>query len=130
MWRDFGWSAADPVRANVRHRLAQMAIEAEVFLMLAYRIGWLQSVGHQPTYEASQVKIFGSEMTQRMAHSAGAMLGLYAQIERHTAKHGYVLADGRVEHLIRMQLMYSLIGGANEIQRNVIAGRGLGLPRS
>ena len=130
VWLDFGWSAADPVRANVRHRLAQMAIEAEVCLMLAYRIGWLQSVGHQPTYEASQVKIFGSEMTQRMAHTAGAMLGLYAQIERHTAKRGYVLADGRVEHLIRMQLMYSLIGGANEIQRNVIAGRGLGLPRS
>ena len=130
VWRDFGWSTADPVRANVRHRLAQMAIEAEVCLMLAYRIGWLQSIGHQPSYEASQVKIFGSELTQRLAHNAAALLGLYAQIERHTAKRSYVLADGRVEHLIRMQLMYSIIGGANEIQRNVIAGRGLGLPRS
>ena len=98
--------------------------------MLAYRIGWLQSTGQHPSYEASQVKIFGSEMTQRMAHIAGALLGLYGQIERHTDKREYVFADGRVEHLIRMQLMYSLIGGANEIQRNVIAGRGLGLPRS
>ncbi len=39
-------------------------------------------------------------------------------------------AEGRVEHLIRQQFMFSLVGGANEIQRNLIATRGLGLPRS
>ncbi len=114
----------------VRHKLAQVAIEIEVCRTLAYRIGWLQSKGEQPTFEASEVKIFGSEMTQRFAHVVGTMLGLYAQVDRTTTQREYVFLSGRGEHLIRQQPMFSLIGGANEIQRNLIAGRGLGLPRN
>ncbi len=130
-WREQG---PHPPQAGpsqtIRHRLAEIAIEIAVTRMLAYRIGWLQSIGQSPTFEASQVKIFGSEMTQRFAHVAGAMLGLYAQIDRKTAVARHVHVSGRVEHLIRQQPMFSLVGGANEIQRNLIAGRGLGLPRA
>ncbi|MBI3743015.1 MAG: acyl-CoA dehydrogenase family protein [Chloroflexi bacterium] len=113
----------------VKHKLAQAAIELEVCRMLAYRIGWLQQIGQSPTFEASQVKIFGSEMTQRFSHIAGNMLGLYAQMDRKGDRR-HLFLDGRVEHLIRQQIMFSIVGGANEIQRNVIAGRGLGLPRA
>ncbi len=130
-WRQQGrHERADGPNEAVKHRLAQIAIDLEVTKMLAYRIGWLQSIGQTPTFEASQVKIFGSEMTQRFAHVAGAMLGLYAQIDRQTAKRPYVYVSGRVEHLMRQQFMFSIVGGANEIQRGIIANRGLGLPRA
>ena len=128
LWRDRGLHEGSD--GPVRHALAEVAIEIEVCKMLAYRIGWLQSIGEAPSFEASQVKIFGSEMTQRFAHVAGRALGLYAQIDRFTENKHHVLADGRVEHMIRQQPMFSLVGGANEIQRNIIATRGLGLPRS
>ncbi|MEE9285817.1 MAG: acyl-CoA dehydrogenase family protein, partial [Dehalococcoidia bacterium] len=131
LWREQGrQERSDGPTAVVRHKLAEIAIELEVCRMLAYRIGWLQSIGEAPSFEASEVKIFGSEMTQRFAHVAGEMLGLYAQIDRQTARPEYVQAEGRVEALIRQQPMFSLIGGANEIQRTIIAGRGLGLPRA
>ena len=131
VWKERGFSGrSDGVSLAVRSSLAQIAIELEVCRMLAYRIGWIQSKGEAPTFEASQVKIFGSEMTQRFAQVAGRLLGLFSQIERHTANKGYVWAEGRVEHLIRQPFMFSLVGGPNEIQRNLIATRGLGLPRS
>ncbi|MCH8284867.1 MAG: aminotransferase class V-fold PLP-dependent enzyme, partial [Chloroflexi bacterium] len=131
LWRQQGRrEASDGPTAAVRHRLAEAAIEIEVCRMLAYRIGWLQSIGETPSFEASEVKIFGSEMTQRFAHIAGQMLGLYAQLDRQSRPQRYVQAEGRVEALIRQNPMFSLVGGANEIQRNIIATRGLGLPRA
>ena len=131
LWSDRGLhGSSDGAVLAVRQALAEVAIEIQVCKMLAYRTGWLQSVGEAPSYEASQVKIFGSEMTQRFAHIAGRALGLYAQIDRFTKNKDYVMLEGRVEHAIRQQPMFSLVGGANEIQRNIIAGRGLGLPRS
>ena len=131
LWRQQGRrEASDGPTAAVRHRLAEAAIEIEVCRMLAYRIGWLQSIGETPSFEASEVKIFGSEMTQRFAHIAGQMLGLYAQLDRQSRPQRYVQVEGRVEALIRQNPMFSLVGGANEIQRNIIATRGLGLPRA
>ena len=50
-----------------RHKLASVAIEAEVARMLSFRIGWLQSREDDISYAASQIKVFGSEMSQRNA---------------------------------------------------------------
>ena len=130
-WKEGGRKRFSEAENRVmRHKLAQVAVEIEVCRMLSYRIGWLQGTGHAPTYEASQVKIFGSEMTQRFAHVASQLLGLYSQINREDSHPHYRPVNGRAEHAIRDQIRFSIIGGANEIQRNIIAARGLGLPRS
>lgn len=131
LWKEQGrHKQTDGPSLVMRHKLAQIAIEIEVARMLAYRIGWIQSKGTIASYEASEFKIFGSELTQRFAQVAVTMLGLYAQIDRRDPHEQYARLGGRVEHNYRQQIMWSLIGGSNEIQRNVIAARGLGLPRS
>ncbi|MCH8194783.1 MAG: hypothetical protein IIB12_01790 [Chloroflexi bacterium] len=106
-----------------------MAIEVQVCRLLNYRFIWLYGEGRDPSYEASQVKIFGSEMTQRFMHVAGEVLGFYSQIQRDNPKSSLVYLGGRIEHQIRYQPSYTLMGGTSEIQRNLIATRGLGLPR-
>ncbi len=131
LWKAQGRDKKHDALHNVmRNKLAEIAIQIETCRMLAYRIGWLQSIGQAPTFEASEVKIFGSELTQRFAQVAIQVLGLYGQIDRHTALRKYVLANGRPEHYYRQQIMYSIVGGANEIQRGLIANKGLGLPRA
>ena len=110
----------------LRQKLAQVAVEIEVCRVLNYRFIWLYGAGKDPSYEASQVKIFGSEMTQRFMHVAGEVLGLYAQVQR---ANGEAPLAGRIEQQIRYQPGYTLMGGTSEVQRNLIAVRGLGLPR-
>ncbi len=119
----------DPLTRVLRSKLAQVAAEIEVCRILNYRFVWLYGEGRDPSYEASQVKIFGSEMTQRFMHVAGQVLGLYAQIDAGTANKAYVHLKGKVEQQIRYQVAYTILGGTSEVQRGVIASRGLGLPR-
>ena len=117
-------------RAVLRHKLAEMAVEIEVCRMLSYRIGWLQAEGLDLSYQASVIKIFGSEMTQRLSQVGMEVLGLYSQIDGKNRSKKHVLLQGRVDHNFRQAPGYTLMGGTSEIQRGLIASRGLGLPRS
>lgn len=111
---------AEPVRA----RLAELAIELEVGRIMCYRSAWLQSVGQVPNYEASMAKAFGSEWCQRMSNTAFQVFGLEAA----------ALADGGLSASVQQGYLgavsRTIAGGTSEIQRNIIATRGLGLPRS
>src|SRR4029078_8810062 len=64
----------------IRHRLAELAIEYQVGKMLAYRVAWLQSQGQVPNYEASASKMFGTELTQRLARTGMELLSLGGQL--------------------------------------------------
>lgn len=131
LWRERGSHVKknSPALA-LRYKLSSMAIEFEVCRNLAYRVGWMQGQGQDPSYEASIVKIFGSEMVQRFSHVAYETLGLFSQLTRLNQNPRYHFLSGRVEHMIQYQLSFTLMGGTSEIQRDVIAGRGLGLPRN
>jgi alkylation response protein AidB-like acyl-CoA dehydrogenase len=113
----------DPV---VRNRLADMAIEIEVSRMIAYHIGWMQSQGHVPNKEASVCKLFSTEMQQRLAETGIRMLGLYGQLAPGSK---WAPLKGRVERTFLTSHSATLASGTSEIQRNIIATRGLGLPR-
>jgi len=110
---------------TLRHELADRAIETEVLFNFAFRIVSIQAAGMVPNYEASMNKLFGSEVHQRLARTGTKIFGLYsnlwegeqAPMDAHFTK-DYV---GSVPHTI--------FSGSSEIQRNVIATRGLGLPR-
>ncbi|MBI4234142.1 MAG: acyl-CoA dehydrogenase family protein [Chloroflexi bacterium] len=113
-------------RAQVRNTLAELSIETEVSRMLAYRVAWMQGQGQVPNKEASISKVFGSELLQRVGSAGLQILGLYAQVskgDRHAA------LNGRVQTLYLTSWGRTIGGGASEIQRNIIATRGLGLPR-
>jgi alkylation response protein AidB-like acyl-CoA dehydrogenase len=78
-----------------------------------------------PNYEASIVKLYCSE--QRIAATAMRLLSLYAQV---TGREGpWAPLGGRVGRLYLYAVAATIGGGTSEIQRNIIAIRGLGLPR-
>jgi alkylation response protein AidB-like acyl-CoA dehydrogenase len=87
----------------------------------SFRVISMQARGMIPNYEASTAKLFNSELSQRIAETAMECLGLRGNLtegdERSFTK-GYL---GAVPATIR--------GGTSEVQRNIIATRGLGLPR-
>jgi alkylation response protein AidB-like acyl-CoA dehydrogenase len=110
----------------VRNRLAELKIEFDLGRILAYRVAWMQSRKLIPNYEASMSKLFGTEMQQRLANFAVNTLGLHGQLapESHAARLG-----GRFEQYYLLSTSLTIAAGTSEIQRNIMATRGLGLPR-
>lgn len=109
----------------VRHKLAYWATELEAQRMLSWRIAWLQSQGIQPGMEAS-IQSLRVRLTEHdFANFAMELLGLYGQLSPGSP---WVPLRGRIE---KMYLSSSSqhAGGTTEIQKNIIAIHGLGLPR-
>jgi len=111
---------------TLRYELSDRLVETEVARMLSYRIASLQGRGLIPNYESSALKLFSTELHQRISETAIRILGLYGQLER-----GCDLAPlkGRLCYNFLRGAAHTIEGGTSEIQRNIIAQRGLGLPR-
>ncbi len=110
----------------VRVELADRLIETEVAQMLSYRVISLQNRGMVPNHEASLLKLFTTEMNQRIARTGMKVIGTYGTLGRGEAK--APRAGGFAGTFIR-SIANTIEGGTSEIQRNVVAQRGLGLPR-
>ncbi len=110
----------------IRHRLAQLEIEYRIGRWMAYRVAWLQAQGKSPNFEASMSKAFGSEWGQRVAQTGTALMGLYAPVARGSA---WAQLSGEVAQCSLSTLSDTIRGGTSEVQRNIMAQRGLGLPR-
>jgi alkylation response protein AidB-like acyl-CoA dehydrogenase len=110
----------------VRLRLAEHWIEYTVGRSLSYRVAGLQQRGSIPNYEASIVKVFFTELVQRVAHTGVATLGLpgLLSLNSYRAPLGGAIGVG-----IETALIGTIGGGTSEVQRNIIANRGLRLPR-
>jgi alkylation response protein AidB-like acyl-CoA dehydrogenase len=129
MFREVMEYARERARAGrldpaIRSRLAELKIEVEVGRLMCYRVAYLQSIGSVPNYEASMAKAYGTEWSQRMMATAMNLLGC----EAGAAVPGSLAA--RVQTLYLNSVSRTIAGGTSEIQRNIIATRGLGLPRS
>ena len=110
----------------LRYELTDRMIEVEMARMLSYRVVSLQSRGLIPNYEASMMKLYNTELNQRIARTGQHILGLYGQLGRgsHLAPLG-----GRNAYTYLRSVAYTIEGGTSEVQRNIVAQRGLGLPR-
>jgi alkylation response protein AidB-like acyl-CoA dehydrogenase len=117
-----------PVLAHdpVRHALAELKIEFEVGRLLSYRVTYMQSKQLVPNYEASVAKMYGSELAQRLANTGMRVLGLAGQLAPGSP---YETLRGSIETLYLNAAALTVAAGTSEIQRNIVAGRGLGLPR-
>jgi len=111
---------------GVKQKLAELAIEFHVGRMLAYRVASMQARGQIPNAEASMSKLYGSELQQRLAGAGMNILGLAGQLEPDT---GGAPLSGRIEQFYLFASALTVAAGTSEIQRGIIAGRGLGLPR-
>ena len=112
---------------GVRIGLANIAIEAEASRLLSYRVVWMQSQQLIPNYEASMSKAFGSELSQRIANFGTRMIGLPSQRIDPDDPHAPLRAD--IGRAYMRTVPSTIAAGSSEIQRNIIATRGLGLPR-
>jgi alkylation response protein AidB-like acyl-CoA dehydrogenase len=109
-----------------RRALSEIQVEGEVARYIGYRVTWMQSSGQVPNYEASMAKVFGSEMIQRDAQRAMQVLGLPSALKPESA---HAVEQGMYCQIYLWAPSRSILAGTSEIQRNIIATRGLGLPR-
>jgi alkylation response protein AidB-like acyl-CoA dehydrogenase len=112
--------------AALRHEIVERAIEAEIAIVFSYRVATMQAKGMVPAQEASITKLFGSELAQRISRTAVKVAGLYGELIEGSPR---APAGGRFDAWYRISIGSTLAGGTSEIQRSVIAQRGLGLPR-
>lgn len=111
-------------RPSIRTELAERAIELNVGTFLAYRVATMQAKGLVPNHEASASKLFGSEMGQRIALTGMHLLGMAGQLRDNTP---HEIMDQATSYL--QAVSATIAAGTSEIQRGIIATRGLGLPR-
>ena len=124
IWRER--RSSEPYRDILRHRLADLWIANETGRMLAYRIAWMQEAGRIPNYEASVIKIFATELGQRITNFGVNLFGPAGALEPDSK---YAIANGVFEKGHLVNVAPTIYSGSSEIMRNIIAQRGLGLPR-
>ncbi|MDX1886557.1 acyl-CoA dehydrogenase family protein [Mycolicibacterium sp. 120270] len=128
------WAATTPAedgspqltKTDVRRRIARVAMEDEVSRLLLRRCIWMTETGQTPFAEGPMSKVFSTEALVRASQDIAEMVGpdgVRSYFEP-TAPEG-----GRFEHLMRFSLGTTIYAGTSEVQRSIIAQRGLGLPR-
>lgn len=111
---------------GVQRRLAEVALELKVERNLCYRVGWMQSNGLVPNAEVSVSRLYGSEAGQRACRTFISVLGMHGMLARDSK---YAPIRGKVLRKYLDSVANTIRAGTAEVQRNIIAGRGLGLPR-
>jgi len=112
---------------TIEVELGEMAAATEAAYLLRLRLLWMTEQGIVPNQESSVVKVVVTELFQRITVFGTRLMGAFGQLE---ADSRWAPLQGRFERVRRAALMPTFAGGSNEIQRGIIATRGLGLPRS
>jgi alkylation response protein AidB-like acyl-CoA dehydrogenase len=111
----------------VQSNLARSQAHADVLRLLTWRQAWNIDQGKLDPAESSTVKVFGSE----------SFIQVYRWLLEVLGQEGYVKDGspgarlrGRIERFYRTSIVLTFGGGTNEVQRDIIAMAGLGMPRA
>jgi alkylation response protein AidB-like acyl-CoA dehydrogenase len=115
-----------PGRDVLRLALADRALEVQVGRWLSWRVVSIQMAGGVPNAEASVAKLFNSEMGQRVARTCIQAAGLAGGLRKGSRR---AVLGGHPTMAYMAVIPATIAGGTSEVQRNIIATRGLGLPR-
>jgi 3-oxocholest-4-en-26-oyl-CoA dehydrogenase alpha subunit len=110
----------------VRRALADLEMRVEVGRQIGLLNAWLIDQGEVPTKEGSIAKVYVTELNAHLASVGMEILGLAGQLGPDDPA---APLHGRLQWLYTTAPMQRFGGGTNEIQRIIIAQRGLGLPR-
>jgi len=120
-------AAGRPLSPAYRLEIADRGIETAVCEMFSFVVISIQARGGVPNMEASMCKMYGSELSQRIAWTSMHVTGMDGQRRQPdalAAKHGIQATSSYLS-----TVPATIAAGTSEIQRNIIATRGLGLPR-
>ncbi|CAM3682000.1 acyl-CoA dehydrogenase family protein [Alicyclobacillus pomorum] len=96
----------------IQHYLAEMALDIETLRSFIYRVAWMTDQGMNVIKEAAMVKLYGSEVYNRVADKAVQIHGGI----------GYI-AEYPIERFYRDARITRIYEGTSEIQKNIIASR-------
>jgi alkylation response protein AidB-like acyl-CoA dehydrogenase len=116
--------AKDPV---VRQTIARLRADLEVARKLQRKVISEALKDRVPTVEAAMYKMWQSQLGQRIANAALDLIGPDAQLKPGNPE---APVNGRYERSYRYTVVDTIGGGTSEVQKNIIAGRGLGLPKT
>ena len=115
--------AKDPM---IQRKLAQLAVEVEMAQQWSYWVSWQQSKNPFSFAEPSAGKYFLTELMVRLSNTAVEIMGLYGTLKQGSK---WAALKGKFEGMCQATLGFTIAGGSSEIQKNIIAWMGLGLPR-
>ncbi len=112
---------------RVQRGLAELYIETEIARLISYRVVWMQSQDLVPNHQASMSKLFGTELNQRVFRFGTNLIGL--PVQQLDANDPHASLKAKIGRMYLNSIPYTIYAGTSEIQRNIMATRGLGLPR-
>jgi alkylation response protein AidB-like acyl-CoA dehydrogenase len=116
----------DMLSADNKRRMAELVAECEVARLTHYHVTWMQAQGKLPTYEAAMCKLLGFEAIQHVAEFGMQVFKQYGLLSDTSS---FAPLYGRISSCYLRSYGHSVEAGTSEIDRDVIAQRGLGLPR-
>ena len=119
-----GYSLADD--PSIRDRLAELWIEAQVCRLMTMRSMSLVEHGGNFTYEGSAEKVWGPEHGVRTTETISQILGPYAQLMNGSEG---AIEDGLFAHNLMGAFQSGINHGSVQVMKDLVARRGLGLPR-
>ncbi|MBO05190.1 MAG: acyl-CoA dehydrogenase [Chloroflexi bacterium] len=111
---------------TVGRKLAELQVEVEAARLMCYDVSYRQGKGEIPSSEASMSKVVATETYIKVLDYGLELLGMYGVLEPGSNQ---AELQGRFFKLRMFYTSGPILAGTNEIQKNIIAQRGLGLPR-
>jgi alkylation response protein AidB-like acyl-CoA dehydrogenase len=109
----------------VQQNLARCHAHVEVLKLMNWKQAWASTKGMLHPAEASAAKVFGTEMAVEIYEWMMEVMGQASTVKDGSSE---ALLRGRIERMYRSALILTFGGGTNEVQRDIIAMAGLGMP--
>ncbi len=108
-------------------RMGRLTASGEISMLFGRRAAWVEDSGGTPGVEGSMGKLYESEA---VTVQTAAVVDLLGPEGLRRSDDPEAPLDGWVEQLLRTSLGMTIYAGTSEVQRGIIAERGLGLPKS
>ncbi len=111
----------------VQVNLARVRAKLEFLRLINWKVAWTATQDRLDVADASTTKVFGTEFDLEAFRLLMEVIGPEAYLQGDSPE---AVIGGRLEMMYRSLIILTFGGGTNEIQRDLIAMFGLGLPRS
>jgi 3-oxocholest-4-en-26-oyl-CoA dehydrogenase alpha subunit len=109
----------------VRESLAWVKAKLDALRLMQWKLAWSLTQGHLQPADASAVKVYATELYVQAYRKLMEVLGPAGAVREGSPG---ALCRGRLERSYRATLILTFGGGTNEVQRDIVAMAGLGLP--